>query len=132
MPFHIVHFSPSTLETTLTREGFTNAQIRQITPSLWVASSVIARMFARRGHPTRQLRNPFLVLALMLIARLVFFPLLILGNRCGRGDCLIAIATAERSSRGRSSRKGITGSMSSILKGFNRIGTVAAISGVTI
>ena len=97
VPFHIVHFSSSTLETTLTRGGFTNAQIRQITPSLWVASSVIARMFARRGHPTRQLRNPVLVLALMLIARLVFFPLLILGNRCGRGDCLIAIATAERS-----------------------------------
>jgi SAM-dependent methyltransferase len=97
VPFHIVHFSPSALETTLTRGGFTNARICQITPSLWVASSVIARMFARRGHPTRQLRNPFLVLALMLIARLVCFPLLILGNRCGRGDCLIAIATAEQS-----------------------------------
>jgi hypothetical protein len=54
-------------------------------------------MFARRGQPTRQLRNPFLVCALMLIARLVFFPLLILGNRCGRGDCLIAIATAGQS-----------------------------------
>jgi SAM-dependent methyltransferase len=94
VPFHIVHFSPSTLETTLTRGGFTNAQIRQITPSLWVASSVIARMFARRGQPTRQLRNPFLVFALMLIARLVCFPLLMLGNLLGRGDCLIAISTA--------------------------------------
>jgi SAM-dependent methyltransferase len=97
VPFHIVHFSPSTLEATLMRGGFTSVQICQITPSLWVASSVIARFFARPGHPTRQLRNPFLVLALMLIARLVFFPLLILGNRCGRGDCLIAIATAEQS-----------------------------------
>jgi SAM-dependent methyltransferase len=97
VPFHIVHFSPSTLEATLRSTGFTKTQIRQITPSLWVASSAIARMFARRGQPTRQLRNPFLVCALMLIARLVFFPLLILGNRCGRGDCLIAIATAGQS-----------------------------------
>jgi SAM-dependent methyltransferase len=97
VPFHIVHFSSSTLETTLTRGGFANSQIRQITPSLWVASSVIARMFAGRGQPTRQLRNPFLVLALMLIARLVCFPLLMLGNQCGRGDCLIAIASAEQS-----------------------------------
>ncbi len=95
VPFHIVHFSADTLETTLTRGGFTNAQVRQITPSLWVASSVIARMFAQPGQPTRQLRNPFLVFALMLIARLLFFPLLILGNRCGRGDCLIAIASVE-------------------------------------
>ena len=94
VPFHIVHFSPSTLETTLARGGFANTQIRQITPSLWVASSVIARIFARRGQPTRQLRNPFLVFALMLIARLVCFPLLILGNLWGRGDCLIAISTA--------------------------------------
>jgi hypothetical protein len=98
VPFHIVHFSPSTLETTLTRGGFTNAQIHQITPSLWVASSVIARMFARRGQPTRQLRNPFLVFALMLIARFLCFPLLILGNRWGRGDCLIATATATEES----------------------------------
>jgi SAM-dependent methyltransferase len=97
VPFHIVHFSSSTLGTTLTRAGFANARIRQITPSLWVASSVIARMLARRGQPTRQLRNPFLVFALMLITRFVCFPLLILGNRWGRGDCLIAIATAEQS-----------------------------------
>ncbi len=96
VPFHIAHFSPRTLETTLTRGGFANARIRQITPSLWVASSVIARIFARRDQPTRQLRNPFLVFALMLIARLVCFPLLMLGNGFGRGDCLIAIATAEQ------------------------------------
>jgi SAM-dependent methyltransferase len=109
VPFHIVHFSPSTLETTLTRGGFTNAQVCQITPSLWVASSVIARMFARPGHPTRQLRNPFLVFALMLVARLVCFPLLIVGNRCGRGDCLIAIATAEQSATVDHPQKATTG-----------------------
>lgn len=95
VPFHIVHFSSETLERTLTQTGFTKTQTRQITPSLWVASSVIARMFARKGKPNRQLRNPFLVLVLMLFARLVFFPFLILGNGLQRGDCLIAVATAE-------------------------------------
>ena len=97
VPFHIVHFSSDTLEQMLSSAGFTGIEIRQITPSLWVAHSTIARMFARPGKPTRQLRNPFLVLGLMLLARLIFFPLLILGNRRGRGDCLIVTATAAKS-----------------------------------
>lgn len=95
IPFHIVHFSPETLERTLSQTSFTNIRTRQITPSLWVASSVIARLFARKGKPTRQLRNPALVFALMLLARCLFFPLLMLGNSERRGDCLIAVATAE-------------------------------------
>ncbi len=95
VPFHIVHFSSETLEGTLTQTRFTNTQTRQITPSLWVASSVIARLFARKGKPNRQLRNPAMVFALMLLARLVFFPFLILGNSLRRGDCLIAVATAD-------------------------------------
>jgi len=95
VPFHIVHFSSQTLERTLTQTGFTNTQIRQITPSLWVASSAIARMFARKDKPNRQLRNPFVVFALMLLARFVFFPFLILGNSLRRGYCLIAVAAAE-------------------------------------
>jgi 2-polyprenyl-3-methyl-5-hydroxy-6-metoxy-1,4-benzoquinol methylase len=94
-PFHIVHFSPATLETILKREGFTNIRTSQITPSLWVAHSAIARMFATREKPNRQLRNPALVLGLMVVARLVFFPLLIAGNRSGRGDCMIVTATAN-------------------------------------
>lgn len=94
VPFHIVHFSPAALEAMLMREGFANIQTRQITPSLWVAHSVIARMFAVSAKPTRQLRNPVLVLGLMLLARLIFFPLLIAGNRWQRGDCLIVTATA--------------------------------------
>jgi len=95
VPFHIVHFSSSTLETTLTGSGFTDVRIRQITPSLWIAHSVISRLFARKGKTNRQLRNPVLVLGLMLLARLLFFPLLVIGNRLGRGDCLLGIATAD-------------------------------------
>jgi K+-transporting ATPase A subunit len=75
--------------------GFTNVRTRQITPSLWVAHSVVARAFARKGRPTRQLRNPTLILGLMLLARLMFFPLLVLGNRFGRGDCLLVIANQK-------------------------------------
>jgi SAM-dependent methyltransferase len=94
-PFHIVHFSSTTLETMLAGAGFTNVQTRQITPSLWVAHSVVARAFARKGRPTRQLRNPALILGLMLLARLIFFPLLVLGNRFGRGDCLLVVASQK-------------------------------------
>jgi len=95
VPFHIVHFSSETLETMLRGTGFRNIQIRHITPSLWAASSVIARLFAKTRKPNRQLRNPFLVLFLMLVARFLFFPLLILGNMLRRGDCLIVTGTAN-------------------------------------
>jgi SAM-dependent methyltransferase len=95
VPFHIVHFSSHTLAKVLTEAGFSTVQTRQITPSLWVASSVIARLFSRIGKTNRQLRNPFLVFALMLVARFLFFPALILGNLLGRGDCLIVTATSE-------------------------------------
>jgi SAM-dependent methyltransferase len=97
VPFHIVHFSVDTLERMLRGAGFTGLEIHQITPSLWVAHSAIARLFARAGKSTGQLRNPFLVLGLMLLARLIFFPLLILCNRRGRGDCLIVTARADNS-----------------------------------
>lgn len=84
----------------LTRAGFTNVKTKQTTPSLWVASSVIAAVCARQGKPTRQLRNAFLVFGLMLVARLVLFPLLFLGNRLGRGDCLVAVARGLEFSTG--------------------------------
>ena len=100
VPFHIIHFSGSSLVQMLTRAGFTNVKTKQTTPSLWVASSVIAAVCARQGKPTRQLRNAFLVFGLMLVARLVLFPLLFLGNRLGRGDCLVAVARGLEFSTG--------------------------------
>lgn len=92
-PFHISHFSPGTLQQLLAEAGFVQIEIRQITPALWVAQSLIAACFAREGRKTSQLRNPFLTLGLMMFARLVLFPALWLGNRFGRGDCLVAVAT---------------------------------------
>ena len=45
VPFHIFHFSPETLRQLLTDTGFTRIEVRQITPSLWVAQSLIAYFF---------------------------------------------------------------------------------------
>lgn len=95
VPFHITHFSSGALRTLLKNEGYEAIAVRQITPALWVASSIVARLFARPGQPTRQLRNPLLMAALVFSIRAFLFPLLYYTNRCGRGDCLVV--TAERS-----------------------------------
>jgi len=90
VPFHITHFSANTLRGLLEESGFRQIEIRQITPALWVASSVIAQLFAHKGRPTRQLRNPLLIFPLVLACRALLFPLLFWGNRAGCGDCLVA------------------------------------------
>jgi SAM-dependent methyltransferase len=92
IPFHITHFSPHALRNLLEDSGFLHIEIRQITPALWVASSIVAWLFAREGRATRQLRNAFLIFGLVLLCRALLFPLLSWGNRAGRGDCLVATA----------------------------------------
>ena len=92
VPFHIVHFSKSALSRLLNDCGFKVIKIRQLTPALWMAQSVTARFFSKPGKPTKQLRNPFLVALLMLLIRGLLFPLLWLGNRLSRGDCLVVVA----------------------------------------
>lgn len=92
VPFHISHFSSETLRQLLSETGYSRIEMRQITPALWVAQSFIAHVFSKEGRKTWQLRNPFLTLLFMMIARLVLFPALWLGNRRGRGDCLLAVA----------------------------------------
>lgn len=93
VPFHISHFSVESLRRLLADSGFRNVETRQITPALWVTQSCIARLFAKAGTKNRHLRNPFLILGLMVFSRFVLFPLLWLGNRTGRGDCLLVVAT---------------------------------------
>jgi SAM-dependent methyltransferase len=92
VPFHISHFSAETLRNLLTEAGFRDVETRQITPALWVTQSCIAWLFARKGRKNGQLRNPFLTLFLMVITRFILFPALWLGNRIGRGDCLLVVA----------------------------------------
>jgi 2-polyprenyl-3-methyl-5-hydroxy-6-metoxy-1,4-benzoquinol methylase len=96
VPFHISHFSQKTSASVLKGSGFLTVETRQITPALWVSSSLIAALFAKKGRPTRQLRNPILVLGLLLVSRFVFFPVLWIGNRWGHGDCLLTVASVPR------------------------------------
>jgi len=93
VPFHIFHFSAGALRELLSEAGYTRIQLRQITPSLWVAQSLIAYWFAKQGTKTRQLRGTFWTLFLMMLARFLLFPALWLGNRLGSGDCLLVVAT---------------------------------------
>lgn len=92
VPFHVVHFSPDTLRALLKKSQFEIVEMRQETPALWVAHSIIARLYAKPGMPTRQLRSAPLVASLILLIRGLLFPLLWLGNLAGRGDCLVVVA----------------------------------------
>lgn len=92
VPFHVVHFSPDALKQVLKKSQFEVVEMWQETPALWVAHSIIARIFAKPGQPTRQLRSAVLVASLILLIRGLFFPLLWLGNICKRGDCLVVVA----------------------------------------
>ena len=92
VPFHIVHFSPDTLRDVLKKSQFEVIKMRQETPALWVAHSMIARLFAKPGQPTKQLRSAALVASLILLIRGLLFPILWLGNLSKRGDCLVVVA----------------------------------------
>jgi SAM-dependent methyltransferase len=92
VPFHLFHFSSATLLKLLEARGFEIIETRQATPALWVAQSAIARMFARRGRPTRALRNVFLIAPALPLIRAVMAPLLGFANRLGHGDCLMVVA----------------------------------------
>jgi len=93
VPFHISHFSPDTLSQVLQTSSFNTVKLRQETPALWVAHSVLASLFSKPGVATRQLRSTMLVAGLMLLIRGLMFTPLWLGNRLGRGDCLLCVAT---------------------------------------
>jgi len=95
VPFHVVLFDSGTLERLLEETGFRAVDVRQETPALWAAQSLVAACCARPGVPTRQLRNPALIGALMVTIRALLFPLLWLANRSGRGDCLVVEAARD-------------------------------------
>jgi len=52
VPFHIFHFSPETLQALLEDCGYKSVEIRQITPSLWVAQSFIAYCLQKKQKDT--------------------------------------------------------------------------------
>jgi 2-polyprenyl-3-methyl-5-hydroxy-6-metoxy-1,4-benzoquinol methylase len=92
VPFHITHFSMTTLTNILRVAGFEIQEEKQASPALWFAHSIIARLFAKPGRATRELRNPVLIAFLMLLVRSLFFPFLWIGNILGKGDCLVLLA----------------------------------------
>ncbi len=92
VPFHVAHFSTDTLRDGLKKSQFQIVKMRQQTPALWVAHSIIAWLFAKPGQPTRPLRSAGLVASLIFLIRGLFFPLLWLGNLSKRGDCLVVVA----------------------------------------
>lgn len=92
VPFHVSHFSTATLDSILTAKGLTVVGTRQFTPALWVAHSIVSRLYAKSCRPTRELRNPVLIIMLIVLIRLFFFPLIWYGNSQGRGDCLVVTA----------------------------------------
>jgi 2-polyprenyl-3-methyl-5-hydroxy-6-metoxy-1,4-benzoquinol methylase len=89
VPFHITHFTETTLAKTVTGAGFEVIAQTQITPALWVAHSLLAWAGARPGKETRLLRNPFTIMAVMALTRGLLFALLFMANRAHVGDCLI-------------------------------------------
>jgi len=93
VPYHITHFQRAALLRLLDDSGFTAASLRDVTPALWAAQSAIAWATRARADRRRWLRNAKLVAAAMAAARFGLFPLLWLGNRMGRGDCLVVKAT---------------------------------------
>ena len=72
--------------------GFEIQEEKQASPALWLAHSIIARLFAKPGRATRELRDPVLIAFLMLLVRSLFFPFLWVGNMLGKGDCLVGVA----------------------------------------
>jgi len=95
VPFHITFFSTMTLKSLLDYTGFEVTKIKCATPSLWIAQSIIATLFAKKGKKNHVQRSPILLGILMLFLRFTFFPLLWLGNLLGRGDCLTLEASKK-------------------------------------
>lgn len=92
VPFHIFHFSRKALSKIINEAGFRIIEERQESPSLWMAQSLIARLFAKQGHATTIMRKTVLIASFMLVIRFLAFPLLWVGNISGRGDCLLVVA----------------------------------------
>ena len=91
VPFHLTHFTPDRLAALLAETGFAPVELRTTSPALWVAMSVIARLWPGR---IERLRAPLLVAPLAAAARGLLFPLFWWWDRRRRGDCILVRARA--------------------------------------
>lgn len=97
VPFHLVHFSPVSLNDCLTKAGFTVSNIKFESPSLWVTHSILTRLYFSRGKVNKLLRNHLVVGLAIISVRLLLFPFLFILNRFGLGDCLVVTCKPLRS-----------------------------------
>jgi SAM-dependent methyltransferase len=92
VPFHITHFSADRLRRLLDEAGFAVVSQRCITPALWVAQTILARLGRGKPDPAAMFRERWLIAGVMLAVRLGLFAPLWALNRAGRGDCLVVKA----------------------------------------
>lgn len=96
VPFHFSFFSADTLTKLLKQTGYTRIQSTNRSPSLWMAQSILAAFFSKRGQPSHIQRSPLVLGALLILIRLVLFPLLATGNFFNRGDCIVIEAIKNK------------------------------------
>ncbi len=88
VPYRLTHFDGPRLRRLLAEAGFEVFAFRSLSPTRWLARSVIARIYARPGQPTARLAKPWLVWTWAIVLRLLLFPSLWWVNNAGRGDAL--------------------------------------------
>lgn len=86
VPFHVSHFTAHALADVLRKAGFSVISLKNASPAAWMAQSIIASIWRRPRARSALLLGGFMLMAYGLL------PLLWLGNRAGRGDCLIVKA----------------------------------------
>jgi len=93
VPFHLFHFNSDSISFLLKSCGFNKISIKNISPALWIASSIIVLIFGKYKKPTLQLRQLMIIFPLVIIIRFLLFPFLIIVNMFKKGDCLLITAT---------------------------------------
>ncbi len=90
VPFHLWHFSPGTLKDVLARARMDLVSIQTVTPSLWLASSLVASL-SQRGRTNWWMRSAPVMAGLMLASRALLMPLGHI-DRQMQGDALLVVA----------------------------------------
>jgi 2-polyprenyl-3-methyl-5-hydroxy-6-metoxy-1,4-benzoquinol methylase len=92
VPFHLWHFTPTTLINLLKQVKFSVQEISTSTPALWLAQSCCSSVTSKASKANRLLRSAPVIAGLMIILRSLLWPWLRQYDREMRGDCLIVVA----------------------------------------
>ena len=91
VPFHLFHYTPSSLRLFLGRAGFEVRRLRNVTPGEWLLMSIQAARNARRGVPHLEHFEG------RYGRRLLVAPPARLFDALGRGDAIVVEAVRKRS-----------------------------------